>query len=273
MAIDSFWHILRTRSGYQSPRKPRFLVENLPGWAALVYYAQLLTVVWLESRIARKGLYDRKAWANGSLRVFRVVESAGGRFEISGLRSMIDYGGPVVFIANHMSLIDPLVLPCILLLFNTVTFVIKEGLLAYPVFESIMKAVDPIAVTRRSPREDLKVVLTQGQDFIARGHSVFIFPQATRSETFDAANFNSLGVKLARKAGVPVVPVALKMDFQKNGKFIKEMGPVDPKKTLYLKFGEPLMVDGSGQATHQKVIEFIAENLTAWGGIVRSGGL
>ena len=74
-----------------------------------------------------------------------------------------------------------------------------------------------------------------------------------------------LGVKLGRKAGVAVVPVALKTDFQGNGRIIKDMGPVDPSKEIYIKFGEPISVEGSGQVAHQKIVGFITENLTAWG--------
>jgi len=173
--------------------------------------------------------------------------------------------GPLVYIANHMSMLDTLVLPCILLAFKEITFVVKESLLNYPVFGSILRAVNPIAVTRRNPREDLKVVLNQGKKLLSKGHSIVIFPQATRSDTFDAESFNSLGVKLARQAGVPVVPIALKTDFQQNGKIIKDMGPVNPRKTLYLKFGEPLAVEGGGQVTHRAVVAFIIKTLSAWG--------
>lgn len=271
MKIDHFWHILRTTYGYQSPSRPRFLVENLPGWATFAYYSRLVAVVLKESITARKGRYNRKAWASGSLDVFKVVEAAGGIFHVSGLSPMAAQQGPLVYIANHMSLIDTMILPCILLAFNHTIFVVKEGLLKYPLFGSIVCAVDPIAVTRRSPREDLKTVLTQGQALLASGRSVVIFPQATRSDTFDVTSFNSLGIKLARKAGVPVLPVALKTDFQQNGRFIKDLGQVDPRKPLYLKFGEPLVVEGGGRVTHQKVVEFIVKNLREWGADIKSG--
>ncbi len=265
MNIERFWHILKTEFGYQSPRKHRFLVENLPGWATFIYYAQLFNIVFQESLTALKKTYDRKTWASGSLGVIKIVESAGGRFHVSGLKTLSRQQGPLVYIANHMSLLDTLVLPCILLSINPVTFVVKEGLLKYPVFGSIVKAIHPIAVSRQNPREDLKVVLNEGKTVISRGHSIVIFPQATRSTVFEAASFNSLGVKLARKAGVPVVPVALKTDFQGNGKIIKDMGAVDPKKELYFTFGEPMNVEGNGQATHQSVVRFISENLEALG--------
>ncbi len=265
MEIEQFWHILKTDFGYQSSRTRRFLVKKFPFWATFIYYVQLLIIILIESITARKGAYKGKTWARGSLGVVKIVESAGGRFSVSGLKGLADHQGPLVYIANHMSLLDTLVLPCILLAFNSVTFVVKEGLLRYPVLGSIIRSVHPIALTRKNPREDLKLVLRQGQTLISQGCSIIIFPQATRSAVFDAASFNSLGVKLARKAGVSVVPVALKTDFQGNGRIIKDMGPVDPKKELYIKFGEPITVEGSGQVTHQQIVTFITENLTAWG--------
>ena len=73
---------------------------------------------------------------------------------------------------------------------------------------------------------------------------------------------------LYKTLGVPVIPVAVKTDFQGNGKLIKDMGPVDPSKMVYFKFGEPMAVAGKGRAAHQYVVEFIAENVKAWGGTV-----
>jgi peptide chain release factor 2 len=61
-------------------------------------------------------------------------------------------------------------------------------------------------VTRRHPREDLKQVLTEGAEHLAQGRSVLVFPQATRSTSFDPSTFNTLAVKLAARASVDVVP-------------------------------------------------------------------
>lgn len=270
MTIDFFWHLLKSECFYQSPRRRRFLVKKFHGWATLIYYLRLFYVILIESFVAQKKPYDGKTWAKGSLDVLKIVESAGGEFHISGLKSLSGYRGPVVYIANHMSLLDTLILPCILLAFGKVTFVVKESLLRYPVLGIIIRAIHPIAVTRENPRQDLKTVLDQGVALISRGCSIIIFPQATRSATFDETSFNSLGVKLAQRAGVPVVPVALKTDFQGNGKIVKDMGPVDPTKTLFIKFGEPELVEGKAQGMHRKVIAFILQNLRAWGAQVHS---
>ena len=184
---------------------------------------------------------------------------------MSGLKALDGCKGPVVYVANHMSLLDTLVLPCILLKFGKVTFVVKEGLLRYPVLGTIIRAIHPIAVTRKNPRNDFKTVMKKGQALISDGCSIIIFPQATRSASFNLTTFNSMGVKLAQRTGVPVVPVALKTDFQGNGRIIKDMGAVDPGKELYIKFGNPMFVEGKGQDIHKKVVKFIVENLKSWG--------
>jgi 1-acyl-sn-glycerol-3-phosphate acyltransferase len=200
--------------------------------------------------------------------VVQIVESVGGKVNISGLQAFSRQQGPVVCIGNHMSLLETLILPGIALAFSRVNFVIKEELRHYPVLGAIFKALGLIAVSRKNPREDFKVVLREGHKFLSSGGSVVIFPQATRSVGFDEQGFNTLGVKLASRAGVPVIPVAIKTDFQGNGKLIKDMGPIDPNKMLYFKFGEPMAVEGKGRETHQYVVEFISENLKAWGGTV-----
>jgi 1-acyl-sn-glycerol-3-phosphate acyltransferase len=265
MKIDHFWHLLKTDFSYQSPQKRRFLVKKYHKWATLIYYIQLLSTILAESLTARKRSYQGKTWGKGSLRVLKIAESAGGKFHVSGLKALEGVKGPVVYVANHMSLLDTLVLPCILLMFGKVTFVVKEGLLRYPVLGTIIRAIHPIAVTRKNPRSDLKTVMGKGRSLISEGCSIIIFPQATRSATFDRTTFNSMGVKLAQRAGVPVVPVALKTDFQGNGRIIKDMGGVDPGKELYIKFGNPMLVEGKGQDTHKKVVQFIAESLESWG--------
>ena len=270
MTIDLFWHLLKSEFFYQSPRKRRFFVKRFHGWATLIYYLRLFNIILAESVIARKKPYEGKIWAKGSLDVLKIVESAGGEIHISGLKSLSSYQGPVVYVANHMSLLDTLILPCILLAFGKVTFVVKEGLLKYPVLGIIIRAIHPIAVTRENPRQDLKTVINQGIALLSSGCSIIIFPQATRSATFNEAGFNSLGVKLAQRAGVPVVPVALKTDFQGNGKIFKDMGPVDPTKILYIKFGKPELVEGKAQDMHQRVIAFILQNLREWGARVYS---
>ena len=88
-----------------------------------------------------------------------------------------------------------------------------------------MRSRNPIVVGRTDPRKDLEAVMNGGVELLKNGISIVIFPQSTRSVEFKPEEFNSLGVKLAKKAGVDVVPIALKTDFWGNGKLIKEAWP------------------------------------------------
>ncbi len=269
MNKDLYAQILRSELGYQTPPGSSFSAKYFPVWSlSVIYYVKLISTLTRASFSARRGTLDDAGWAFHSHRVLEIVETVGGKVNISGLEALSRQAGPVVFIVNHMSLLETLVLAGIALPFKRVTFVIKEELLHYPVIGHFMRALNLIAVSRQNPREDLKVVMREGSNFISNGVSVFIFPQATRSVEFNVQAFNTLGVKLAARAGVPVIPVAVKTDFQANGKLIKDMGPIDPGKMVYLKFGEPMAVEGKGREAHQSVVDFIAENLKAWGGTV-----
>jgi len=81
----------------------------------------------------------------------------------------------------------------------------------------------------------------------------------------DPSLFNSLGNKLAKRNNVAVIPIALITDAWGNGKLIKEVGKIDPGKTVHLAFGEPIFISGNGAEEHQQIIEFIAGKFREWG--------
>jgi len=266
MNKDQYWQILRSEYGNRSPAESSFLSKYVSGLPlSFIYYVKIIATLTHASFPGRRGTLNDEKWSKYAFWVLKAVESVGGKVQIEGLEGVALHGGPVVFIGNHMSLLETLMLAGMVLPFTRINFVIKEELRHYPVVGHVMKGLKLIAVSRQNPREDFKVVMRAGCDFLAAGGSIFIFPQATRSVEFDAQAFNTLGVKVAAKAGVSVVPVAIKTDFQGNGKLIKDMGPIDPKKTVLFKFGKPIPVEGNGRRTHERVVEFITENLQTWG--------
>jgi len=194
----------------------------------------------------------------------RALESVGIRVQVDNIKAFKDLDGPCVFIGNHMSVLETLVLPCIIQPFKEVTFVVKESLVDYPVFKHLIRSRDPVLVGRKDPREDFRSVMDGGQERLIQGRSIIIFPQTTRSLGFDPKQFNSIGVKLARRAVVPVVPIALKTDAWGVGKLIKDFGRIHPERTVQFCFGDPLVISGNGKAEHEKVVEFIQEKLKEW---------
>ena len=164
-----------------------------------------------------------------------------------------------------MSSLETGVLPALIRPIKPVTFVVKQALLDYPVFKHVMRARKPIAVTQTNPRLDLKTMLSEGAHRLAEGTSIIVFPQGARRPTFEPARFNTIGVKLAQRAGVPIIPMALLTDGWPLGWPVSDFGRLDPSKPARFAFGEPMWVDGRGGDANQKLIDFIESHLRQWG--------
>jgi 1-acyl-sn-glycerol-3-phosphate acyltransferase len=264
-----FQKTLRERGGYITSEKSVYNpLDRLLGRTDTWYYLKIFRVIASGAIIARCGRYDTPFWGQQSYEILQAAEVCGAKITISGCESVVKFNKPVVFVSNHMSMLETMLYPGILTAFGGLATVVKESLLTYPVFGHIMCAVDPISVSRKSPRDDLKEVLTKGEAILRAGRSVLIFPQSTRRVEFNADEFNSLGVKLAKKAGVPIVPIVLKTDFHSIGIRFKDIGDLDRTKPVYFKFGPVMEITGNGRAEHEKIVEFMETNLKAWGAIV-----
>lgn len=250
---------------YDTPVKEKLSLADRFRLNNRLYFIYKYAVIVLRTRKqAREGIYDDRAWADSSNYIFRLIEKTGGRFHISGMENIAKSPEPVIFICNHMSTLETMILPGLIAPHRRVTFVVKESLVKHPLFGDVMKSREPIIVGRTDPRKDLEAVMNGGMDLLSRGISIVIFPQSTRSVVFKPEEFNSLGVKLAKKAGIKVVPVALKTDFWGNGTIIKEVGPIDRHKPVFIRFGEPFEIIGSGKEENQKIIDYILSWLERW---------
>ncbi|WP_035244708.1 lysophospholipid acyltransferase family protein [Desulfonatronovibrio hydrogenovorans] len=243
-----------------NPARSSMIFHAVPG---LYFYLRMLGTVFKAARKARKGYTDQD-WIESSLEIIKHLETVDCRFFIDGKKNFINLEGPCVFVANHMSTLETFALASIIRPHRPLTFVVKESLVRYPVFKHVMQSRNPMVVSRKNPRQDFRVVMEEGQDRLSRGISVVIFPQARRTSRFDPEKFNSMGIKLARKAGVPVIPLALKTDAWSAGRLLKDFGKIRPERFIHFSFGPPLVVQGNGREEHQKVISFIRTNLEKW---------
>lgn len=231
---------------------------------SLHFYPRLARIIIRSANMAKRGEYKSIEWANSSLAILDALERSGIKIHAEGLGNIGSFDGPAVFISNHMSTLETVVLPGFIQPVKEVTFVVKQELMEYPYFKYVLGSRDPIVVGRSNPREDLAKVMNEGFEKLTSGRSIIIFPQRTRSPYFDAESFNSLGIKLAKKAGVHVVPLALVTDAWSNGSLIKDAGKMDTSKLVRFSFGKPFKVQGSGAQEHQAVLDFIRTKLTEW---------
>jgi len=252
-----------TGTEYRTPeRKIGWLTRLFP---SLSFYIREFLVVWRASVAARKGNYDSVDWYNSSVSSVRVLEETGCRLEVSGMEHLKGIDRPCVYIGNHMSSLETFVLPSLIMPHgHDLSYVIKRSLVEYPIFGDVVNARDPVVVERVNPREDLKVVMEEGARRLEQGRSLIIFPQHTRSIDFDPKQFNSIGVKLAKRTGSLVVPVALLTWAWSPGKIVKDFGPIVPSRTVHFAFGKPMKVEGKGQEEQQQIVDFIQRNLDKW---------
>ncbi|MGE5552055.1 MAG: lysophospholipid acyltransferase family protein [Bacteroidota bacterium] len=257
---------------YDTPADtPRVFLDRLSLGSRWYFLAGYVHIVLKARALALKGRFDNQAWIALSYQTLKLIEGCGGRVHLRGLDNIRALRGPAVFVSNHMSILETFVFPCLIEPYRHVTFVVKDSLVT-GVFGPVMRSRGPIVVGRENPRADLVKVMTEGPKLLAQGTSIVIFPQATRTVDFRPERFNTLGIKLAKAAGVQVVPVAIKTDFWENGRLLKDFGRIRRRKPVHMVFGAPFTVSGSGKEDHERVVQFIAGHLREWQEGAKAGG-
>lgn len=112
---------------------------------------------------------------------------------------------PFVVLSNHQSPWETYYLQRTL---RPVSTILKKELLKIPVFGWGLASVKPIAIDRHHPRQAIKDVMEQGQQRLAMGSNVIVYPEGTRLNHGHYGQYARSGAALAVAAGVPIVPIA-----------------------------------------------------------------
>lgn len=140
-----------------------------------------------------------RRWAQSGLRM------NGSSIHVTGIENVPKTGG-VLFVANHQSNFD------IPILVGHVPrdkgFIAKLELLKVPSFSRWMKYIGCIFIDRKDPRQSLTAI-SEAAERLKEGHSIVIFPEGTRSADGTIGPFKAGGLRLAKKASVPIVPVTI----------------------------------------------------------------
>jgi putative phosphoserine phosphatase/1-acylglycerol-3-phosphate O-acyltransferase len=144
--------------------------------------------------------------ANQLTRMFGDIGSAfaGLDFEVEGL-DHLRRKGPTIYVFNHQSLLDSMVLAH--LLREDVVALCKKEMANTPVVGMLLRQADTIFVDRADT--DQREVLQRALDVLKSGRSLVIAPEGSRSTLGDIQPFKHGAFYLARKAGVPIVPIVL----------------------------------------------------------------
>lgn len=139
-----------------------------------------------------------KNWAD------RVLESAGVTVSVTGDNSV--NRRPVLFVSNHEGNFDiPVLMSSIQQPFG---FVSKVEVKKIPFLDRWMQLLNCIYLDRSDRRSSLQMI-KDGVQSLKDGHSVLIFPEGHRSKGQGLQEFKAGSLKLAKSAGVDIVPIAI----------------------------------------------------------------
>jgi 1-acyl-sn-glycerol-3-phosphate acyltransferase len=168
---------------------------------ATIGFGLVSLVISLFESSGRRQIAVARVWARF------LLWGSGVRVKVEGLEKIAP-DGSYVFVSNHLSYMDtPVVLANIPVQFR---FLAKSGLFQIPLLGTHLARAGHIPVPRDDARAAVKTMTTAAQAIRDRGISMLIFPEGGRSQTGELAAFKEGAAYIAIRAGVPLVPVALK---------------------------------------------------------------
>lgn len=125
-----------------------------------------------------------------------------------GRENMPAEGGALV-LSNHQSMLDPVLLG--LSVDRRMNYVARDTLFGNPLFRWLINSLDAIPIDREGGgRAGLKETLRR----LKRDEMVLLFPEGTRTPDGEVQPLKAGFTAIARRAGVPIVPMALDGAYQ-----------------------------------------------------------
>lgn len=177
----------------------------------------VLTFWWDRRRVAAHMMGTFWAWHYQSLIPFWKLRLEG--------REKIPWNRPVVMVANHRSLIDILALYKIRRPFKWTS---KDENFRLPFIGMVLSLTNSIRIKRESLRSGAQF-LSQAEAEIAKGSSILLFPEGTRSRTLEMRPFKEGAFLLAKKTGcglIPIVHTGSEKTFDRGSWALKGKAPI-----------------------------------------------
>ncbi|MEI6621275.1 MAG: lysophospholipid acyltransferase family protein [Actinomycetes bacterium] len=121
-------------------------------------------------------------------------------------RELIDPKGTYVLVANHLSLLDILVL---FRLFRDFKWVSKAEIFKVPAVGWNM-SLNKYIPLRRGNRESVQEMMGKCEQALDQGSSIMMFPEGTRSKSGQMRDFKPGAFELARSTHTPIIPLVIR---------------------------------------------------------------
>jgi len=211
-----------------------------------------LPLLWLTGKF-NSGLQHRISQRIVKLAFGKVLFLSGIKKKVIGVER-VPKDRSVLFIINHRGFFD------VILAFYTVPvlsgFVSKKEIAKVPGLRLWMRLIRCVFLDRENPREGIKAIL-KGIENIKNGTSMFISPEGTRNSGEGLLEFKPGSLKMAEKAGCPIVPVAIT---NANKVFEDHLPWIKPAE-MTIEYGEPIYIQELSKEARAKLLEHCREKV------------
>ena len=211
-----------------------------------------LPLLWLTGRF-NSGLQHRISQRIVKLAFGKVLFLSGIKKKVIGVER-VPKDRSVLFIFNHRGFFD------VILAFYTVPviagFVSKKEIAKVPGLRLWMRLIRCVFLDRENPREGIKAIL-KGIENINKGISMFISPEGTRYSGEGLLEFKPGSLKMAEKAGCPIVPVAI----TNANKVFEDHLPWIKSTEMTIEYGEPIYIQELSKEARAELLEHCREKV------------
>lgn len=227
------------------------------GW---IYLAVTIPALIRIKYLDKKGRYsERDAYAGRfSMMLARgLFYLTGSSIDIKGAENIPE--GPVLFASNHPSHMDSAVIHGFIR--KQKGFVADKDAARIPILRTWFKYMKCVFIDRKNAMLNIKS-MEKGLNILKEGHSLVIYPEGRINASDKLLSFRKGCLKLAVKAGVPVVPITL----VNTGGIMDRAGRSIRSASVKCIISEPVSFEHFDEknedAQVEKVREIIAKNLT-----------
>lgn len=184
-----------------------FAARSLAAYISLLISAIYGVLVSIVLRIL--GREQIAQWTTARSFKYIMALTTGITFEVIDPKHHLETVRPAVFIGNHQTELDVLMLGCMFPKYCSVTA--KKSLKKVPFLGWYMALSGTVFIDRKNSKDAREAMAGAASEIQKRKQSVYIFPEGTRSYAKDPEllPFKKGAFHLAVQAGVPIVPVVV----------------------------------------------------------------
>jgi len=204
------WYTLLTVTMYAVSfvvPKAAFAARVLASYMSLLVCA--LYGVFASIILTLLGHQQISQWATARAFHFTMYWTTGVVFDVEDPKDVLGTTRPAVFIGNHQTELDVLMLGAMFPKYCSVTA--KRSLKKVPFLGWFMALSGSIFIDRKNSKDAREAMRGAADEIRAKKQSVYMFPEGTRSYAKDPMllPFKKGAFHLAVEAGVPIVPVVV----------------------------------------------------------------